>query len=96
MVAGRNDCRHRGWLSLAMAPPTMEPPVVARGGHKLEKEKNEMKNKEKKGKERGRREYEGKDGWSENGRKKIKRKMGKEMGRKWGWVGVVVGMRDRE
>ena len=79
MVAGGNDCRHRRWLSLAMAPPTMEPPVVARGGHKLEKEKNEMKNKEKKGKERGRREYEGKDGWRENGRKKVKRKMGKEM-----------------
>ena len=41
-----------------------------------------MKNKENERKEREIREDEGKGGWRENERKKVKRKVGKEMGRK--------------
>ena len=71
MVGGGNDRRHQRGLSLTMAPPT-----TVRGGHELERQKgkkNEMKNKENERKERGMREDEGKGGWRENGRKKVKK-----------------------
>ena len=47
-----------------------------------ERKKNEMINKEKKRKERGRREDKGTGWYRENWRKKVKGKIGKEMGRK--------------